>query len=62
MKGPDNINSILEKMSSKSAPIEPSNNSTISLDELNDLDVGSLGKAKSRSKRKNDKNTITLSI
>ena len=64
MKGPDNINSILQKLgnNSKPTPLDTNNNSTISLDELNDLDIGSLGKATTNRRRKQDKNTITLSI
>ena len=62
MKGPDNINSILEKLNNKPTTLDTNNNSTISLDELNDLDISSLGKSKSNRRRKNDKNTITLSI
>ena len=62
MKGPENINSILEKLNNKPTTLDTNNNSTISLDELNDLDISSLGKSKSNRRRKNDKNTITLSI
>lgn len=64
MKGPDNINSILDKINSGNKKIDTTaNNSTISLEELNDLDIGSTNKVKSRgSRRKSDKNTITLSV
>lgn len=62
MKGPDNINSLLNKLNT-SKTLDTNNNSTISLDELNELDIGSTNNVKANNKkRRSDKNTITLSV
>lgn len=62
MKGPDNINSILDKINNTKKIDTTKNDSTISLDDIDSLSISS-GKTKSSSKRrKSDKNTITLSV
>jgi len=64
MKGPSNIDSLLSNLGKSSAKndIKVENNSTISIEDLETLSVGSRGSGKKSSKRKSDKNTISLAI
>ena len=64
MKGPTNIDSLLSNLGKSSAKndIKVENNSTISIEDLETLSVGSRGSGKKSSKRKSDKNTISLAI
>ncbi len=64
MKGPSNIASLLSNLGKSSAKndIKVENNSTISIEDLETLSVGSRGSGKKSSKRKSDKNTISLAI
>lgn len=64
MKGPTNIDSLLSNLGKSSAKndIKVENNSTISIEDLETLSVGSRGSGKKSSKRKSDKTTISLAI
>jgi hypothetical protein len=64
MKGPTNIDSLLSNLGKSSAKndIKVENNSTTSIEDLETLSVGSRGGGKKSSKRKSDKNTISLAI
>ena len=64
MKGPNNIDSLLSNLSgpkSQTTDINIEKNSTISVEDLDNLSVGQK-KSSSKSKRKSDKNTVTVAI
>ena len=65
MKGPNNIDSLLSGLGSKekTTNIQVEQNSTISVDDLDTLSIGSgRGGTKKSSKRKNDKNVVNIAI
>jgi len=62
MKGPNNIDSLLSNLSGnkpQTTDINIEKNSTISVEDLENMSVG---KKTSKSKRKSDKNTVTVAI
>lgn len=61
MKGPENINNILNNLNKK-INLEDKNESTISIEEVDNLSVSSNTPSISKRKRKNDKNTISLAV
>ena len=60
MKGPDNIDQLLNQLNKK-IDIEDNNESTISIEELDNLST-STTPSMNRRKRKSDKNTIRLAV
>jgi len=64
MKGPSNIDSLLSNLgqNKSSNNITVDNNSTISIEDLETISIGSQGGRKKSTKRKSDKNTISLAI
>lgn len=60
MKGPENIDQLLNQLNKK-VDIEPKNDSTISVEDLENLS-NTLTPSTNRRKRKSDKNTIRLAV
>ena len=60
MKGPDNIDQLLNQLNKK-IDIEEKNDSTISVEDLDNLSATS-APSLNRRKRKSDKNTIRLAV
>jgi len=60
MKGPENIDQLLNQLNKK-VDIEPKNDSTISVEDLENLSNAS-APSTNRRKRKSDKNTIRLAV
>jgi hypothetical protein len=60
MKGPDNIDQLLNQLNKK-IDIEEKNESTISVEDLDNLSNAS-APSLNRRKRKSDKNTIRLAV
>jgi hypothetical protein len=63
MKGPNNIDSLLSNLGSneKTTNIQVDKDSTISVEDLETLSVGS-GKGKRSNRRKSDKNIVNIAI
>lgn len=61
MKGPDNINNILNNLNKK-INLEDKNESTISIEEVDNISISSQTPSISKRKRKSDKNTISLAV
>lgn len=61
MKGPDNINNILNNLNKK-INLEDKNESTISIEEVDNISISSNTPSISKRKRKSDKNTISLAV
>ena len=66
MKGPSNIDNLLNNLNknsnSKSTSINLDKDSTISIDDIDNISLASGNSTKKQSKRKNSKNTISLAI
>ena len=64
MKGPSNIDSILNSLGKQNSTknITLDKDSTISIDDLDNISLGSAASNKRKSKRKSDKNTVSLAI
>ena len=64
MKGPSNIDNLLSNInkSSKNTTINVDKDSTISMDDLDNISLASGNSTRKQSKKKNNKNTISLAI
>ena len=61
MKGPENINNILNNLNKK-INVEDKNESTISIEEVDNMSISSNTPSISKKKKKSDKNTISLAV
>lgn len=61
MKGPENIDNILNNLNKK-INVEDKNESTVSIDEIDNISISSSAPSISKRKKKSDKNTISLVV
>ena len=62
MKGPGNIDSLLSNLNNKTNSITLDKDSTISIEDVDNLSVSSIGSNKRKGKKKDNKNSIKLAI
>ncbi len=62
MKGPGNIDSLLSNLNNKTNSITLDKDSTISIEDVDNLSVSSFGSNKRKGKKKENKNSIKLAI